>query len=85
MASKQAVQSRPPETEIDLINTEMEAKGISINALADQAGIPYATLRRSLKGARAINLLELRSIAGAIGIPPSHLLPEDLIEARHVA
>lgn len=77
MASNEAVEHPANETEIDLINTERKAKGISMNALADQTGIPYATLRRSLKGDRALNLLELRKIATVIGVQPSQLLPAE--------
>lgn len=80
MASKEAVQHPAHQTETDLINAERKAKGISMNALADQTGIPYATLRRSLKGARALNLLELRAIAAALEVSPSQLLPADLTQ-----
>lgn len=85
MASKEAVQHPAHQTETDLINTELEAKGISMNALSDRTGIPYATLRRSLKGARALNLIELRTIAGAIGVQPSQLLPAEFTRAKVAA
>lgn len=82
MASKEAVQLPAKQTEIDLINTTRDDKGVSMNALADATGIPYATLRRSLKGSRALNLLELRKIASTLGVPPSQLLPAEFIERQ---
>jgi lambda repressor-like predicted transcriptional regulator len=85
MASKEAVQNPANETEIDLINATREAKGISMNALADATGIPYPTLRRSLKGGRALNLLELRAIAATLEVQPSQLLPADLTAAQDAA
>lgn len=85
MASNKAVKHPADKTEIDLINSELDTKGISMNALSDQTGIPYATLRRSLKGSRALNLLELRAIATALGVQPSQLLPADLTSAQDAA
>jgi len=77
MASQEAVQQPATQTEVDLINTELDARDISMNALADQTGIPYATLRRSLKAGRALNLSELRKIAATLGVQPSQLLPAE--------
>lgn len=66
------------QTEIDLINQTLTNKGVSINTLADETGIPFATLRRSLKNGRPLNLLELRKIAAALNVWPSDILPADL-------
>lgn len=85
MAKKQAVQHPANKTEIDLIEAAREEKGISMNALADQTGIPYATLRRSLKGSRSLNLIELRTIASTLGVTPSQLLPADLTQSAVAA
>lgn len=85
MASKEAVKFPATETEIDLIEAAREAKGISMNALADATGIPYPTLRRSLKGGRALNLVELRKIAATLEVQPSQLLPADLTAAQDAA
>ena len=79
--AKTAAENQPaPQTETDLINQALNTKGISINALADQTGIPFSTLRRSLKGDRALNLLELRKIAAALNVSPAALLPADLTQ-----
>lgn len=85
MASKEAVQHPAHQTEIDLIEAARKDKGVSMNALADQAGIPYATLRRSLKGGRALNLLELRAIAATLGVNPSQLLPAEFTRSEVAA
>lgn len=74
-----------PKTEIDLINQLMTDKDISMNALADTAGIAYPTLRRSLKGSRALNLPEVRAIAAALGVWPSDILPADLLTKQDAA
>jgi lambda repressor-like predicted transcriptional regulator len=66
------------ETEIDLISKTLNDKGISMNALADQTGIPYSSIRRSLKSDRPLNLIEIRKIAAALNVQPSALLPADL-------
>ena len=81
MANKQPVTLPGQETEIDLITNAMNGKGVSMNALADQTGIPYPTIRRSLKAGRSLTLEELRKIAAALDTTPSALLPE----ARHGA
>lgn len=82
MASKEAAKYPAHPSEIDIIEATREAKGISMNALADATGIPYPTLRRSLKGGRALNLLELRAIASALEVPPSQLLPAEFVTNR---
>lgn len=85
MAKTTAGKQPTTETEIDLINQVLADKDISMNHLADETGIPYATLRRSLKAGRALNLIELRKIAASIGVQPSELLPADLLETRSAA
>lgn len=85
MANTTAGEQPKALNEIDLINQALADKDISMNALAAEAGIPYATLRRSLKGGRALNLTELRNIAAALGVWPSDLLPEDLTATSEAA
>ena len=72
-------------TEIDLINQVREAKGISINALADAAKIPQKTLSRRLNGDGLLTFNELRQIASALQVWPSDLLPEELIASKDAA
>lgn len=78
MAYTNNIGNTAADTEIDLINKAREDKGISINALADRATIPYKTLCRRLDGDGLLTLLELRKIAAAIGVAPSTLLPDTL-------
>lgn len=72
-------------TENDLINQVLADKDISMNALADTTGIPYSSLRRSLKGNRALNLIEIRAIAAALEVWPSDILPEELTATSEAA
>jgi len=69
-------------TEIDLINQVREAKGLSINALADAAKIPQKTLYRRLSGDGLLTFNELREIAAALQVWPSDLLPAELTQAE---
>lgn len=85
MANTTAGEQPNPKTEIDLINQALADKNISMNALADNTGIAYATLRRSLKGGRQLNLGELRTIAAALGVYPSDILPADLTGKQDAA
>ena len=59
--------------------------GYTQEALAQELGISYTTLRRSLEqhrnDRRSFTILELGKIAAVLGIPPSALLPVSLTEA----
>ena len=44
------------------ITETIAAKGTNIHALADETGISYPTLRRSLKGGRSLTFREFGSI-----------------------
>jgi DNA-binding Xre family transcriptional regulator len=85
MAKTLAGKQPDPKTETDLINQVLADKDISMNHLADTTGIPYATLRRSLKGNRALNLIEIRAIAAALEVWPSDILPEELTATSEAA
>lgn len=85
MAKTAAVKQPAHKTEIDLINQVLADKDISMNALADSAGIAYPTLRRSLKGGRALNLIEIRKIAAALDVWPSDILPADFAAQQDAA
>ena len=85
MANTTAGEQPKALNETDLINQALAEKNISMNALAAEAGIPYATLRRSLKGGRAFNLIEIRAIAAALGVWPSDLLPDEIIARQDAA
>ena len=55
-------------------------KGTDIRALSDATGIAYSTLRRSLSGGRSLSFREFSSIAAALSIRPSALLPATLTQ-----
>lgn len=85
MASKEAAKYPAHHTEIELINQALTDTSTSMNGLADATSIPYATLRRSLKGSRPLNLQELRAIAAALKMKPSQLLPAEFTAAQDAA
>jgi lambda repressor-like predicted transcriptional regulator len=85
MAKNTAGEQPKALNETDLINRALADKDISMNALADETGIPYSSLRRSLKGGRALTIPEIRSIAAALGVWPSELLPDELTTRQDAA
>jgi transcriptional regulator with XRE-family HTH domain len=62
------------------ITNALIVKNTNQKALSDATGIAYPTLRRSLSGGRSLTIRELTSIAGAIGVQPSMLLPANITE-----
>lgn len=72
----------------DRIMNAMIVKGISLKALSAEAGISYSNLRRSLHQTRpdrrSLSIQEFGRIAGALNIPASTLLPDELL-ARDAA
>lgn len=62
----------------NLITNTLIVKGIKQKALSDVTGIAYATLRRSLSGGRSLTIREVGSIAAALSVRPSDLLPDCL-------
>jgi len=68
-----------PDAEIGgKITNALVVKGTNAKALSDATGIAYPTLRRSLSGGRSLTIRELTSIAEALKILPSALLPDAL-------
>jgi len=53
-------------------------RNVNVKALSDQTGISYPTLRRSLTGGRSLTIREVGSIAAALSVQPSALLPATL-------
>lgn len=79
MATNESATSATPDQEIaDRITNALIVKNVSVRSISDQTGISYPTLRRSLKGGRSFTFAEFTSIAGALGVPPSVLLPDAL-------
>lgn len=65
-----------PDSEVaDRINTVLINKNIRVTSLSEQTGIADKTLRRSLSGGRSLTIRELDSIARALDVSPSLLLP----------
>lgn len=60
------------------ITSTLAAKGLNQRDLSDATGIPYPTLRRSLKGSRSLTFLEFNKIADAVQADPRTLLPAKL-------
>lgn len=72
----------------DRIMHAMIVKGLTLKDLADETGISYSTLRRSLHqdrpDRRSITFQEFHKIAAALSLQPSALLP-DTLAARDAA
>lgn len=51
-------------------------KGTTLLAVSDSTGISYATLRRSVKGQRSLNMQQFGKIAKVLDIKPATLIPE---------
>ena len=61
---------------VTLINQARKDKGISLNALAVSAGIPYSTLYRKVeKGSGSLLANEVHSIADALNINDRQIWP----------
>lgn len=56
------------------IESARKKKGLSQEALSEETGISYPTLRRSLKGTRSLSFREFGKIATALGVNRSELL-----------
>lgn len=64
---------------ISRINQVRETAGISLNALADSAGIPYSTLYRKVeKGTGSLLAKEVHSIAKALNVTDSDIWPSEV-------
>lgn len=62
------------------VEAAREQKGISRSALAEAAGIPYATLHRKLNGQSPFTVPDIDVIARVLGVNPA-----SLVEFRFVA
>jgi transcriptional regulator with XRE-family HTH domain len=58
----------------DELRAELSARRMTHEQLADQSGIPLATLRRYLRGTRHINVDTLSTLATALGTTPAALV-----------
>lgn len=81
MANPIAGETATPDNEIAVrIEAELEARKMSILTLSEQTGIAYPTLRRSIKAGRSLSIREIGSIADALNVKPSALLPATLTQ-----
>lgn len=64
----------------DRITAELGKAKVSLLALSDSSGIPYPTLRRSVNAGRSLSIQQIGSIATALNIHPSALLPPSLTQ-----
>lgn len=69
----------PTDTEIaNRITSAMLIKGVSTQALSDNTGISYGSLRRSLNGSRSLTFQEFNKVSHALGVKKSALLTDEL-------
>lgn len=61
-----------------LVDSAIIESGKSRNAIAKEAGVPYATLDRKLNGFSSFNVSELDRIARAIDREPGDFIPGDV-------
>jgi transcriptional regulator with XRE-family HTH domain len=79
--SQAAGANHNPDVEIgNRIANALIVKGKNVKSLSDITGISYPTLRRSLTGGRSLTIREITSIADAISVPASALLPDTLTQ-----
>ena len=55
---------------------KIKASDLTLNDLADQAGVPYATARRWSLGQSEPKLNQIAALARALGCEPADLIPE---------
>lgn len=76
MSTSQAAGATNADAEIGArISNALIVKGTNQKVLSDLTGIAYPTLRRSLSGGRSLTIRELTSIAEALQVSTSALLP----------
>ena len=66
----------------DLLGDEISLRRLSAESRADGPGISAPYLSRLLKGSDAPTLAVIRTVAGALGVEPTHFLEYRLASAR---
>ncbi len=84
--TKAAGATKTTDTEIaDRITNGLIVRGIDKKSLAEQIGLSYSTLRRSLEqdrgDRRSLTIRELSKIADVLEVSPAALLPETFKDA----
>lgn len=62
----------------ELVDAAIEESGKSRHAVGLEAGVPYATLDRKLKGIAPFNVSELNRLAQATDRTPGSFIPADV-------
>ncbi|MDR6691377.1 putative transcriptional regulator [Microbacterium sp. 1154] len=62
----------------ELVAAAIDETGPSRNAVAKEAGVPYATLDRKLKGIAPFNVSELNRLAQATGRDAGDFIPANV-------
>lgn len=55
-------------------------KRVTVKSMAQELGMSYSTMRRTLGGERSFTIRQLRQVAQSLSIKPAALLPEQIIE-----
>jgi len=55
-------------------------KRVTVKAMAEELGMSYSTMRRTLGGERSFTIRQIRQVARALNVKPGALLPEEIAE-----
>lgn len=53
-------------------------KRVTVKALAEELGVSYSTMRRTIGGERSFTIRQIRHVARVLNIKPTALLPEEI-------
>lgn len=71
----------PDDIEVgERVSEALIVKRITVKAMAEELGISYSTMRRTLSGERSFTIRQIRHVARALSIKPAILLPEEMAE-----
>jgi len=65
-----------PTTTHELVARAAKTKGLSMKSLAEQAGMPYATLHRRMTGVSSFTVAELLQVAAVLKVEARTLVGE---------
>lgn len=71
----------PADIEVgERISEALIVKRVTVKSMAAELGMSYSTMRRTLGGERSFTIRQIRQVAKVLGIKPTALLPEEVIE-----